>query len=265
MTEQLSVQTYTIFEFIKDKAGLADSLRKISAIGYPAVQLSAVGAMAGERPQVTAAEARGMLDANGLQCIATHRSWDSLSQETAFEIDFHGELNCSYVAIGGLPQPYDRTSAEGYTSFITDAAPVIEKLKAAGLTFGFHNHTHEFQRIGASRRTFYDILIEEGGPDLTLEVDVYWAIHAGVNPERIFERCPGRVPVIHLKDKEVVSDADPIMAAIGEGVMDWDHILPACRAAGVQWYAIEQDLCPRDPFDCLRSSFEFLSSWSPDE
>ncbi len=108
-------------------------------------------------------------------------------------------------------------------------------------------------------KTLFDLLIDEGGPDFMLEVDVYWVHHAGVNPVRIFERCKGRTPVIHLKDREVVANDGPVMAPIGEGNMDWQSILPACVLAGVDWYAVEQDVCRRDPFDCLRSSFEFLS------
>jgi sugar phosphate isomerase/epimerase len=46
---------------------------------------------------------------------------------------------------------------------------------------------------------------------------------------------------------------------VGEGNLPWDTILPACERAGVEWYAVEQDICRRDPFDCLRSSFTFLS------
>ena len=51
-----------------------------------------------------------------------------------------------------------------------------------------------------------------------------------------------------------------MIAAVGEGNLAWDRILPACEAAGVEWYAVEQDVCRRDPFDCLRSSFEFLTA-----
>jgi len=72
-------------------------------------------------------------------------------------------------------------------------------------------------------------------------------------------RCAGRAPVIHLKDREVVEKEGPVMAPIGEGNLPWNTILPACENAGVKWYAIEQDTCRRDPFDCLRSSYEYLS------
>jgi sugar phosphate isomerase/epimerase len=93
-----------------------------------------------------------------------------------------------------------------------------------------------------------------------LELDLYWVEHAGLNCVPLLERCAGRVPVIHLKDKEVHPDDGPRMAPIGEGNMHWDGIIPACEKAGVQWYAVEQDNCYRDPFDCLRSSYDFLTA-----
>ena len=112
-------------------------------------------------------------------------------------------------------------------------------------------------RVEDSRRTCYDTFIDDGGPDFLLELDLYWAAHAGLNPERLVERCAGRMPVIHVKDKEVLGN-EPVMAPVGEGNLDWAHLLPACGRAGVEWYAVEQDDYRRDPFDCLRSSFEFL-------
>jgi sugar phosphate isomerase/epimerase len=259
LASQLAAQMYTIRDYTKTEADLAESLHKLTAIGYQAVQLSAVGAMDGDAPAVSATLARRMLDDNGLRCAATHRNWDDLADRTAQEIDFHHALSCDYTAIGGLPRRYAEQGTDGYRQFVRDAAPVIARLKAAGIRWGYHNHDHEFIRTGQGQHTRYDIFIEEGGADFTLEIDVYWAIHAGVSPERLLERCQGRVPVIHLKDKEVVPKDGPIMAAIGEGNLDWAHILPVCARAGVEVYAVEQDVCPRDPFDCLRSSFQFLT------
>ena len=51
------------------------------------------------------------------------------------------------------------------------------------------------------------------------------------------------------------------MAPVGEGNLDWDGIIPACVAAGVEWYAVEQDDYLSDPFDCLRSSYEYLAKF----
>ena len=254
----LAVQLYTVRDFTKTRADFAASLKKVAAMGYRAVQCSAVGCMNGETPEVSAAEAKKMLDDNGLACIATHRSWTALANETQQEIDFHHTLGCDYAAIGGLP--VDSHTPQTYRPWLKEAAPVVARLKAAGIRFGVHNHSHEFIRVTDDvRRCALDVLIEEGGSDLMLELDLYWIDHAGLNCERVLERCHGRVPVIHLKDKEVLPGDGPVMAPIGEGNMDWAHIIPACQSAGVRWYAVEQDTCRRDPFDCLKSSFEFLS------
>lgn len=263
MPSRLAVQMYTVREFTKTASDLSASLQKIRAIGYEAVQLSAVSAMNGDNPEVSAADARKMLDDNGLRCIATHRGWDALSQQSDAEIEFHNTLNCDYTAIGSLPGSYQSQGAAGYRQFLHDSAPVIARLKSAGIRFGYHNHAHEFERIGTGRTTLYDIFVEEGSPDFTLEIDTYWVVHAGANPVSIFERSHDRVPVIHLKDKEVISKVGPVMAPIGEGNLDWDSILPACQSAGVEWYAIEQDETRRDPFDCLRASFDFLTTTYP--
>jgi sugar phosphate isomerase/epimerase len=266
MQAKLAVQMYTVRDFTKTATELAQTLEKIRDIGYPAVQLSAVGAMNGENPEVSAQQARKLLDDNGLKCIATHRGWGDLVNNTQKEIEFHQTLGCDYTAIGSIPGDYGKDGADGYRRFVQDAAPVIEKLKAAGLRWGYHNHAFEFARTseiganwqkGAAPRTLYDIFIEEGGPDFLLEMDVYWVDHAGANPERVIERCKGKLPVIHIKDKEMAGN-EPVMAPIGEGNLDWAGLIPALEAAGVEWYAVEQDVCRRDPFDCLKSSFEFL-------
>ena len=262
LTSQLAAQLYTVRDFTKTAADFAQTLQKIRAIGYPAVQVSAVEAMAGDAPAVSAEAARRMLDDLGLTCIATHRSWEALSQQTEREIEFHQTLGCDFTAIGGLPAAYQQQEAAGYAAFVRDAAPVIAKLKAAGIRFGYHNHAFEFARAGSASSTLLDTFVNEGDPDFCLEIDLYWAADAGLNPERLIERCHGRVPVIHVKDKEMAGDV-AVMAPVGEGNLDWPHLLPACAAAGVEWYAVEQDICRRDPFECLRSSFEFLSGNRP--
>ncbi len=254
---QIAAQLYTVREFTQTAPDFAATLTKISSIGYRAVQVSGVGAMAGDTPAVSAADARRMLDDTGLRCIATHRPWDSLQSSAAREIEFHQTLGCDFTAIGGLPGEYQGRGADGYAAFVRDAAPTIARLKAAGIRFGYHNHAFEFARPAPGAETLFETFTAQGGPDFHLEIDVYWAAHAGVNPERLIEACRGRVPVVHLKDCEM-SGSTPVMAPVGEGNLDWPHLLPACAAAGTEWYAVEQDHCRRDPFDCLRASFEFL-------
>jgi sugar phosphate isomerase/epimerase len=258
MPSKLAVQTYTIRDFLKTEADLRESMRKVREIGYEAVQLSGVGCMNGDAPEVSAATARQILDEQGIACIATHRNWAPLLADPETEIAFHKTLGCDYVAIGGLPNAYFADEA-GAKRFLAEAETVLPRLADAGLRFGYHNHAHEFARVGSRGERWIDLIIG-GDPRIAMEFDVYWVAHAGANPERFIERCGGRVPVIHFKDKEVVPVDGPVMAPIGEGNLDWANLIPACEKAGVEWYAVEQDTCRRDPFDCLRSSFDFLTA-----
>ncbi|MEZ0327741.1 MAG: sugar phosphate isomerase/epimerase family protein [Fimbriimonas sp.] len=258
MQDKLAAQLYTLREHTQTARDFDNALGICHEIGYPAVQLSAVGCMNGESPELDAHTARRMLDHNGLKCCATHRSWEALRDRTDEEIEFHLILGCNYVAIGGI-WPKDPNE---YRQFVADSKPVIERLKQAGIRFGYHNHSHEFQRNEATGEPWYEVLIEEGGPDLMLEIDTYWVQHAGVDPADLVFRCAGRVPVIHVKDKEVVPGDGPVFAPIGEGNFNWENIIDAGEDAGVEWYVVEQDTCRRDPFDCLKSSFDYLTGFT---
>ncbi|MDX2065681.1 MAG: sugar phosphate isomerase/epimerase [Fimbriimonadaceae bacterium] len=252
---QLAVQMYTLREFTKTREGLAECFEVIHGIGYAGVQLSAVGCMDGDHPEVSPAEARAMLDANGLRCVATHRGWDRLRDYTAAEIEFHRILGCDYTAIGGL---WGAKTSEDYDAFVTTSQRVCAELGAAGIRFGYHNHAHEFIMDRARGKRHYDLLID--APHLMLEVDTYWLNHAGLDVAAFIRQIPGRIQVIHVKDKEVLPDKGPVMAPVGEGNLHWDGILDACRTGGTEWYVVEQDDCYRDPFDCLSSSFDFLAA-----
>ena len=256
MANQLAAQMYTLRDFTKSAEGLAECLEILHGIGYAGVQLSAVACMDGDSPKVTAKQARELLDANGLQCVATHRPLDRLIDHTEAEIEFHRTLGCDYIAIGGFWS--DNDTAAGFRRFIHRAKPMVAKLNAAGIKFGYHNHAHEFVKDAESGKSLLDLIIDEA-PEMQLEVDTYWVQHAGVDPEAFLRRIPGRIDAIHMKDKEVVPKDGPVMAPVGEGNMDWDGIIAALKAGGTKWYIVEQDVCRRDPFDCLNSSFEYLA------
>ncbi len=260
MTSKLAAQLYTLREYTKTAEMFEASLRACHEIGYAGVQLSAVGCMNGDDPEVSAGKAREMLDSFGLQCCATHRPWKRLVENTDEEIEFHKTLGCSYTAVGSIAGEYG-LAPDSYRRILSDAAPVIAQLAASGIRFGFHNHQNEFIRNPETNRPCYDILIDEGAPDLMLEVDTFWAVVAGVDPCALFEKCVGRVPVIHVKDMEVVEKVGPVMCPVGEGNLNWSGIIEVCERVGTEWYVVEQDDCRRDPIDCLRSSWEYLADF----
>ena len=252
---QLAAQLYTVRDFTKTRRGLAKSMRKIREIGYRAVQVSAIG-------DIADSEIKRIADDNGLTICATHVGYDQLLNEVDAVIEQHQLWACRHVAIGSMP-PEFRGEEEGYRRFAEIGSGIGEKLAAAGLTFSYHNHSFEFFKFGG--RTGMDILYGESDPRyLQAELDTYWIQHGGADPSAWIERMAGRMPIVHLKDMALQQSKDSsrplqVFAEIGEGNLNWESILGACVKAGVEWYAVEQDLCQRDPFESLAISYRYLS------
>jgi sugar phosphate isomerase/epimerase len=155
-----------------------------------------------------------------------------------------------------MPTPFREEDEDGFRRFAEEATRVGERLHDAGLTFSYHNHSFEFVRFG--ERTGLDIIYEESDPRyLQAEIDTYWVQHGGGDPAAWIRRMKDRMPVVHLKDMVIV-DGEQAMAEIGEGNLNWPAVLQACQEAGVEWYAVEQDICRRDPFESLRISYRNL-------
>lgn len=250
----LAAQLYTIRQFTQTMEEFAASMQKIREIGYTAVQVSGIGPISNE-------DVKRITDDQGLIICNTHISYDLLWNHLDEVIEQHRLWNCKHVAIGSMPDEF-RGTESGFHRFAAEASRVGEKLAQADLTFSYHNHSFEFVRFG--KHTGLDILYEASDPRyLKAEIDTYWVQHGGSDPAAWIRRLKGRMPVVHLKDMAVQAEGwnvQPIMAEVGEGNLNWPEILKACREAGVEWYAVEQDVCQRDPFESLKISFTNLQA-----
>ena len=92
-----ALQLYTLREFTKTADAVRTTLERVREIGFRAVQVSAVAALEAD---MSPDDLGRLLRELELQCIATHRPWASLLNETKREIDLHKAIGCDYVAIG---------------------------------------------------------------------------------------------------------------------------------------------------------------------
>ena len=129
------------------------------------------------------------------------------------------------------------------------------KMEAAGKVLSYHNHNHEFRKIDGER--ILDI-IYASAPHLKAEIDTYWVQMGGCDPVEYVKKYAGRQEIFHLKDFGVLYPCNSIMMPIGSGNLNWNAILPAAEAGGVEWFIIEQDTCHKDHFESLKDSFDYL-------
>ena len=248
---QLAAQLYTLRDFLKTPADIAQTLPKVAKLGYQAVQLSALG-------PIETGELKRILDGEGLQVCATHESFDKLRDELDAIEEKYKTLGCTNVAVGSLPQSY-RTDAASYRRFAQEASEVGSRMKERGLVFGYHNHSFELEKFDG--KTALEILYGESDPAaFNAEIDTYWIQHGGGDPAWWIRRMNGRCKTVHVKDM-TMQGSTQLMAEVGEGNLNWPSILDACKAIGVDWYIVEQDVCQRDPFESLGISLRNLQGW----
>jgi sugar phosphate isomerase/epimerase len=106
-----------------------------------------------------------------------------------------------------------------------------------------------------------EILLNETDPEaFGFIIDTYWVQAGGANPVEWIRKVAGRMGVVHLKDMAIIN-SQQAFAEIGQGNLNWASIIKACRDTGVSWYAVEQDICLRDPFESLKISLEYLMNY----
>jgi sugar phosphate isomerase/epimerase len=201
-----------------------------------------------------ATEIRAILDRHGLTAPSGHVGLPEVTDTLDQTIENAHTIGQRYVVVASFPE--ELHTADGYARAAATLNTAGEKLHAAGLTLGFHNHEDEFKPLGdgTTPPIGYDILLAEADRHLVvMELDIYWMRKGGRDPLAYFANHPGRFHMLHVKDMA----ADGQMVDVGAGNTDWKAIFKHARAAGVRHYFLEHDE-PKDPLAFARSGAEYL-------
>lgn len=240
---KVAAQLYTVRDFTNTDDEVKRTFAKIREIGYEAVQISGLKAY---NPQNIARA----LKENGLTVCATHTPLDRITGETEAVIEEHKLFGAPYVGLGF----FRGQSLEEYRGLLERLAPALEKIRAAGLRFLYHNHEHEFKKYGGVS-PIADMRARTEAGKFDFLPDLYWVQTAGCSPVAFLKEFAGRTPVVHFKDMRVAPEAGKTnMAEIFKGNMDYESIYRACLELNVEWAAVEQDVCDGDPFESLKLS-----------
>ena len=117
--------------------------------------------------------------------------------------------------------------------------------------FSYHNHSFEFKMEGD--RPGLDAFYDGADPRLHAQLDLYWVYRGGQDPAAYIRKFKDRVVSVHLKDG---TGTESPHVPPGQGVLDWDGILAACKEANVEVGAIEYHECVGSPFDAVEASLK---------
>ena len=247
---QVAAQLYTVRDHLKTPREIAASLRKLRAIGYEAVQASGLG-------PIDDSELARILKNEGLACCATHEDGELLFANPERVIEKLQKLDCritTYPWPGANP-PFG--SVREVSEFARKLNTAGEAFHKAGITFCYHNHHMEFRRV-AGRTVLEALYAETDARFVQAELDTYWVQFGGGDPADWCKRMKDRLVVLHMKDYAINTKNEVVFAEVGSGNLNWPAIIAAAEESGCRWFVPEQDVCPRDPFESLKQSFQFI-------
>lgn len=263
------------------ESGAFETLRKVSAIGYDAVEISQIPMTAENVAELGKARDELGMDIAALSVALEKpqgRPGDSLREDFDKIVDDARRLDSNLLRIGMLPFPAMK-SLDAVVEFAKEANGYAERLQEHGIGLYYHNHHIEFAKFDG--RYMVDIIADHS-PAMGLEIDVHWVQRGGLDPVRTLEKYAGRTAMVHLKDYRIgqlpesafgLLETGDIMgfmrefkdvvqfAEVGEGNLDFPAIIPAAEAAGARYLLVEQDeLYGRSVWDVLQTSYDNLTA-----
>ena len=241
----IGIELYTVRrELAKDVEG---TLAKLAEIGYREVEFAGY-------PPGTGKSLRAILDRLKLTAPAGHVGLQAIRGEWDRSLEQAAEVGQQYVVVAFIPEE-ERRTADDWKRLAAAFNKAGERARAAGLTFGYHNHDFEFPPLDGAIP--YDLLLAETDSRLVqLELDLYWITKGGRDPLAYFAKWPGRFPLVHVKDM----DATPrrFFADVGKGTIDFKRVFRQAGQAGIKHYFYEQDETPGSPFESAKVSYDYL-------
>ncbi|MDR0536843.1 MAG: sugar phosphate isomerase/epimerase [Tannerellaceae bacterium] len=252
--KNIGLQLYSLREMVKDE-GIEKVLEAVAKMGYTNVELASYndGQIYGMSP----ASFKKLLDDNGLRCTSAHVSttYTKETEAEAFQwwdkaIDAHNTVGLKY-----LIQPWldvnENTPLDTLKQYCDYFSSVGQKTAAASISFGYHNHAHEFKTIDG--QPIYDLMLDNVSKNhVTFELDVFWCIKGGADPVKYLAERPGQFKAIHIKDAKEIGASKEI---------NFQPIFEQMKANNIKdWFVEVEEYTNNNPVESVQQSYDYLAA-----
>lgn len=258
--KEICFQMYSVRDLIGNPDKFAKNhkevLSKLAAMGYTSTEAANYdnGKLYGLTPEAYKAE----IEAAGLKVLSSHVGHNLNAEELQsgkFDgalkwwelcIACHKAAGMKYIVNPGVNFPKNLKEAKVICDYLNK---VGEMANAAGLKFGYHNHSYEFNKVDG--KVWYDYMIENTDADkVFFEMDVYWAVRGQVSPVEYFNRYPNRFTLLHIKDHNEIGQS---------GMVGFDAIFRNADKAGLKGWVLELEHgSTPDILEGMKASADYL-------
>jgi sugar phosphate isomerase/epimerase len=272
--EKFGLQLWTVKEDMAKDAKA--TLKAIAESGYTQLEsfTGDKGVFWGMKPS----EFKTYVGDLGMQMVSSHINPDfTIKKETEEEfkklVDDCASIGMSYVL---NPFPGEIKTADEWKKITEGLNRQGEITKAAGIKMGYHNHHIEFLPTSDGSLP-EEIMLKGTDADLvSFELDLYWVVKAGQDPEKWLKDYANRFKLVHIKDlykevrlKEIEATEkkeDPFWplgasTTLGNGRIDLSKVLKTAKDKGVEYYIVEQERFDNSsPLEDIKKDAEFMKN-----
>jgi len=254
----LGLQLYSVRQLLpKDFDG---TLKDVGALGYREVE------SAGYFDHSPAEVKKAMAAAN-LHLVSAHHSSDDLHKRLDEIIAFDKEVGVTYLICASpsfkdpsTPKNPDRNHAFTLDDWRWNADQFnqfADKVIAAGMRFGYHNHTPEFHEVDGVV-PYHELMRLTDPAKVTFELDCGWVVVGGGDPIDYLKKYPTRISMLHVKDFKP-DTTPPVPAELGTGHIDYAPIFAqAAKSGNIKHCFVEQEGFNMPPMQSLKVDAEYM-------
>ena len=242
--KDMCIQLYSLREVIGDSARYAENhdsvFNRLSEMGYKSVETA--NYVNRKFYGVTPEQFKADCEAAGLTALSSHAT-RVLPPEEISAHDFteamkwwddaiadHKAAGMTYIVTPWSSMPNNIEEAQTLCDYHN---AIGEKCREAGLKYGYHTHSMEFDKIPGTETVWMDYLVENTAPEnMFWQLDTYLAVKAGASPVEYIKKYPGRIVMLHVKDKYELGQS---------GMVNFEPIFLAAEASGMKNYVVEQE------------------------
>jgi sugar phosphate isomerase/epimerase len=225
ISNDFGLQLYTLRdELPKDTKGI---LTRVASFGYK--QIESYEGPTGMFWGMSNIEFKKLMDDLGMNIIASHCDIDKDFDRKAAAAAAIGMkyLICPYLG----PQK----SLDDFKRFAATFNQRGEICKKNGIRFAYHNHDYSF--VPLKGQMPQDVMMQYTDKDLVdYEMDIYWVVAAGQDPETWLRKYPNRFRLCHVKDKK-----ENASVVAGSGTINFPGVLKTAAQNGMQYFLVEQE------------------------
>lgn len=249
--KEIYLQLYSLRDDIKNYEATLDS---VVAMGYTGIE--AENYNDGKFYGMSPVDFKKSIEDRGLEVLSSHvgkslaenpadTDWNEIWAWWDTAIKAHKEAGMKYVVVPSMPTPKTLADLKIYCDYYNQ---IGEKSNAAGMRFGYHNHSFEFKEIEGE--LMYDYMLKNTDPEkVFFQMDVYWVGEGGKDPVDYFNAYPGRFEVLHIKDEKELGKS---------GKVDFEKIFNNISKAGTKHIIVEVERYTTTPYKGVRESCEYL-------